>query len=308
LLLQPSALLFVIGNRITCNKKLKEGLWAVRMVQAYNFLASWQLFPEKCDFQSGIAPKSGICKIESIKNGHELSFSTNWVSIENEAFYTQYDVKPDGELRPFTNQDLADSIKAEITNASTISTLFYKVEKLILEVVHEIMPNGYLKITQKSADKDGKPFINVEVYHKQMSVLPYASSVGGVAIRPTKAGVIKHKALAAMDEQTNMQLDQIKQQIELLAKQAQEIRKRKELSLMIYEAQISFKPQIGQIYHLYEKKDSTHVLSLVAPTEWGGSGPFKSFIASVRLLADHTWKEINPEAKKTATAEEDLFG
>ncbi|HAK10657.1 MAG TPA: DUF2452 domain-containing protein, partial [Chitinophagaceae bacterium] len=82
------------------------------------------------------------------------------------------------------------------------------------------------------------------------------------------------------------------QQIELLAKQAQEIRKRKELSLMIYEATLRFKPQIGHTYHLYEKHDGTHMLSLVAPNEWGGAGPFKQFIATVQLLADHTWKEI----------------
>jgi hypothetical protein len=96
-----------------------------------------------------------------------------------------------------------------------------------------------------------------------------------------------------MEEQTNMQLDQIKQQIELLAKQAQEIRKRKELSLMIYEAKLGFKPQIGHTYHLYEKNDGNHMLSLVSPVEWGGHGPFKQFISSVRLLADHTWVEIS---------------
>jgi hypothetical protein len=96
-----------------------------------------------------------------------------------------------------------------------------------------------------------------------------------------------------MEEQTNMQLDQIKQQIELLAKQAQEIRKRKELSLMIYEAKLGFKPQIGHTYHLYEKNDGNHMLSLVSPGEWGGHGPFKQFISSVRLLADHTWVEIS---------------
>lgn len=40
------------------------------MVQAYNFLASWQLFPEKCDFENGLPPKSGNYKVESINNGH----------------------------------------------------------------------------------------------------------------------------------------------------------------------------------------------------------------------------------------------
>ena len=57
------------------------------MVQAYNFLASWQLFPEKCDFEYQIVPKSGNYKIETVSNGHLLSFSHNWVNIENDAFY-----------------------------------------------------------------------------------------------------------------------------------------------------------------------------------------------------------------------------
>lgn len=262
------------------------------MVQAYNFLASWQLFPEKCDFRFGLIPKSGNYKIESIRNGHALSISHNWVSLENEAFYSQYDLVPDGELYPFDNQELADTVKAEIINTSTLRTLFIKEERTVLEVTNEILPNGYLKVTQKRENNLADPFVNTEIYHKQLSVLPYASSVGSVAIRPTKEGIIKHKALSAMEEQTNMQLYQIRQQIELLARQAQDIRKRKELSMLIYEARLSFKPQIGHTYHLYERKDSTHMLSLVAPREWSGAGPFKQFISSVRLLADHTWVEI----------------
>jgi hypothetical protein len=159
--------------------------------------------------------------------------------------------------------------------------------------VHEILANGFLKVTHEGFKEDRTPFKNIEVYHKQLSVLPYASSAGSVAIRPTKEGVIKHKALSAMEDQTNMQLNQIKEQIELLARQAQEIRKRKELSMMIYEAKITFKPQIGQVYHVYEKQDGSHVLSMVAPHEWGGgAGPFAQFIATVKLLADHTWIEV----------------
>ena len=161
-----------------------------------------------------------------------------------------------------------------------------------LHVMHEIMPNGYLKITQQGVKTDGKAYSNTEIYHKQMSVLPYSASVSGALIRPTEEGMIKHKALTAMEEQTNMQLDQIRKQIELLALQAQEIHKRKELSLIIYEARLSFKPNIGQTYYLYEKHDNSHLLSLVSPKEWGAGGPFKKFVAAVRLLADHTWQEL----------------
>ena len=276
------------------------------MVQAYNFLASWQLFPEKCDFEYQLIPKSGNYKIDSVQNGHALGFSHNWVNIENEAFYAQFSVIPNGEPHPFNasnnGQDaldiiidenaFADQMAAEINNASCLTVYFLKDGQEQLKVVHEILANGFLKVTHFGKKEDGKPFKNIEVYHKQLSVLPYASSAGSVAIRPTKEGMIKHKALSAMEDQTNMQLNQIKEQIELLARQAQEINKRKELSMMIYEAKITFKPQIGQVYHVYEKKDNTHVLSLVAPSEWGGgSGPFANFIATVKLLADHTWIE-----------------
>jgi len=263
------------------------------MVQAYNFLASWQLFPEKCTFEYQIVPKSGNYKIETIHNGHLLSFSHNWVSIENEAFYAQYQVNPNGETYDFENKELAENVSAEINNASCLTVQFLKSGTTSLKVTHEILANGFLKVTHQGNKENGEPFTNTEVYHKQLSVLPYASSAGSVAIRPTKEGVIKHKALSAMEDQTNMQLNQIKEQIELLARQAQEIRKRKELSLMIYEAKITFKPQIGQVYHVYEKTDGSHVLSLVAPSEWGGgSGPFAGFIATVKLLADHTWVEV----------------
>ncbi|MEI8111114.1 MAG: DUF2452 domain-containing protein [Chitinophagia bacterium] len=263
------------------------------MVQAYNFLASWQLFPEKCQYENGITPKSGQYKIDSIRQGHALSISANWVSMDQEAFVSQYELIPDNQPHPFPNQELADTIVGSIVNAASLQVNLIKNQEKILEVLHEIMPNGYLKIKYLGKNKEGNSYCNTEVYHKQMSVLPYASSVGSVAIRPTKEGVIKHKALTAMEEQTQMQLDQIREQIELLARQAQELRKRKELSLLIYEAKLSFKPQIGHTYHLYQKKDGSHILSLVAPTEWGGAGPFQQFVSSVKLLADHTWKEVN---------------
>ena len=263
------------------------------MVQAYNFLASWQLFPEKSEFEYQLVPKSGNYKIESVQNGHALSFSHNWVNIENEAFYAQYSVIPNGLAQTFENHLLGNEVLAEINNGSCLTVQFSNDNKEVLKVVHEILANGFLKVTHYGFKENGEAFKNIEVYHKQLSVLPYASSAGSVAIRPTKEGVIKHKALSAMEDQTNMQLNQIKEQIELLARQAQEIRKRKELSLMIYEAKITFKPQIGQVYHVYEKTDGSHVLSLVAPSEWGGgSGPFAGFVATVKLLADHTWVEV----------------
>lgn len=262
------------------------------MVQAYNFLASWQLFPEKGIYEYGERPKSGIYKIEAINETKELVIHHNWVSLQNQAFASQYKLIAEAGLHPFADAALADHTQVNFPDGITFSIHFYRNGQVTLHVVHEIMPNGYLKITQQGIRSDNTPYINAEIYHKQMSVLPYSASVAGAVIKPTEEGVIKHKALTAMEEQTNMQLEQIRKQIELLALQAQEIQKRKELSMMIYNAKLSFKPNIGQTYYLYEKKDGDHMLSLVSPKEWGGAGPFKRFVAAVQLLADHTWREM----------------
>jgi hypothetical protein len=261
------------------------------MIEAYNFLASWQLFPEKGTYELGQRPKSGIYKIELGGTGKQLDISMNWVSLEDQAFSSSYTVTPDGEEYPIGNHELADVIKSHIIDSTTFETSFLKGDKVALLVRHEITPKGYLKVIQTHCKENNEKLTNEEIYHKQLSVLPYSASVSGAVIRPTEAGVIRHQALSAMEEQTNMQLTQIRQQIELLAIQAKEIQKRKELSMIIYDSKISFAPVIGQIYYLYEKEDHSHLVSMISPKEWGKKSPYQ-FIAAVKLLADHTWKEV----------------
>lgn len=123
------------------------------------------------------------------------------------------------------------------------------------------------------------------------STLPYAHTVGGAVIKPTKQGVIRSRALNAMEEQTDMQLAQIKEQIDLLARQAKAIQDRKELAALIYEARIHFKPEISHIYHLYLDHNEQHVLSMIGPDEWS-KPKFKEFLYTVKLLADHTWEVL----------------
>ncbi len=249
------------------------------------------MFPEKGTYEWGERPKSGIYKIEAAEGTKDLTISSNWVTLENKAYAAQYKINADGELHPFADHQLADGVQVSLIDSINFELHFYKSGQVVLHVVHEIMPNGYLKITQQGFRTEGTAYTNTEVYHKQMSVLPYASSVAGALVKPTEEGVIRHKALTAMEEQTNMQLEQIRKQIELLALQAQEIHKRKELSLLIYNAKLSFKPEIGQTYYLYEKEDGTHMISLISPREWGAAMPFKRFVATVKLMADHTWIE-----------------
>lgn len=119
--------------------------------------------------------------------------------------------------------------------------------------------------------------------------LEYAHHAGSALVKPEDQGKIKGRALSAMEHQTDMQLSQIYEQMQLLAEQAKKLNDRKSISEFIYMAEMRFEPLINHVYHLYTKENGDYLLSLIAPNQWGRSKNNFTFIATVRLLADHTW-------------------
>ena len=140
--------------------------------------------------------------------------------------------------------------------------------------------------------QEEEPFVNPidpDKVAQNPGLLPYAHTLSSGVIKPDDLGKIKSNALLAMEQQTEMQLNQLQQQIQLLYNQAQEIKNRTDISVWIYQSVMGFDPIVNHVYHLYEKDDGRHFLSMVAPNEWGRTKKFSRFIATVRLLADHTW-------------------
>jgi hypothetical protein len=272
------------------NSLIKTGSGAA--TDAYHFLGAWQLFPEKGSYEQGARPKSGIYRMGFYNNQKSIQVTMNWVTIEDQAFTSEYFVVPDGDEHVYPDPTVADSLIARFEDTTHFRISFYRNRILVLEVLHDLTPQGHLRVTHRHMLPEGAERVNEEIYHRQLSVLPFAASVSGAVVKPNEEGVIRHKALSAMEEQTNMQLTQIRQQIELLAIQAKEIQKRKELSMLVYDAKLSFDPVIGQTYYLYLKEDGSHLVSMVSPKEWGVKLPFKAFVAAVKLLADHTWREV----------------
>ncbi|MCI5056318.1 MAG: DUF2452 domain-containing protein [Flavobacteriales bacterium] len=145
---------------------------------------------------------------------------------------------------------------------------------------------------EKDKEEEWENPIDKDKVTENPGTLTYGHTVGGAVIKPEDEGKLKSRALSAMQHQTNTQLNQIKQQIDLLAKQAKDIQDRVEISSWIYQAKVSFEPFINHIYHLYKRNDDEFVLTMIGPKEWGKSFPYKEFVASVRLLADHTWEIV----------------
>ena len=147
------------------------------------------------------------------------------------------------------------------------------------------------------AKKNKDPFVNPidkDKIAENPGLLPYAHTAGGAVIRPEDKGRIKGNAMMAMYEQTDRQMQQLKDQMETLVTQAKSLHRRKEISELIYQAAMGFRPVVGHIYHLYEKQNGDHTISLVAPDEWGSRSPY-IFMATCQLLYDHTWEVLHHE-------------
>lgn len=121
-------------------------------------------------------------------------------------------------------------------------------------------------------------------------LIAFAHTVGGAVIRPEDAGKIKSKALTSMRQQTDMQMNQLYKQMQLIADQANHIKKRVEISERIYEIEMRFEPLVNHVYYLYEHENGTDFISMIEPSEWGRSKKWSRAISKVTLLADHTWE------------------
>ena len=122
--------------------------------------------------------------------------------------------------------------------------------------------------------------------------LEYGHHSGSALIKPEDQGKLKSRAINAMDHQTDMQLGQIYEQMKLLASQAKKLNERKKISEFIYRAESRFEPFINHIYHLYKRENGIYLLSLIGPSQWGNKKLNFEFVATVKLLADHTWDII----------------
>lgn len=141
-------------------------------------------------------------------------------------------------------------------------------------------------------DSNPKEFVNPidpDAVAENPAFLPYAHTVGGAVIRPEDKGKLQGQSITAMEQQTQRQMHQIYEQMDLLAKQAKALQARVDVSYKIYLAGLSFEPVIGQVYYFYQRANGSHLVSMISPEEWGRSLQKPECLAKIQLLGDHTW-------------------
>jgi ABC-type branched-subunit amino acid transport system substrate-binding protein len=126
------------------------------------------------------------------------------------------------------------------------------------------------------------------------NVTPYATEAGSVKfemvpVSKQKDLMINHARMFAQQE-----YDRIMELVHVLEKQAQQIKRRLEVTDAVHGAVYQFQPVMGNIYWLaWDKRKQQTLLTHTGPHGWSSSAPEDyEYMAQVKYMGDHTWLEL----------------
>jgi hypothetical protein len=127
------------------------------------------------------------------------------------------------------------------------------------------------------------------------NVTPYATEAGGpsfdlVPVTKQKDLMINHARIYAQQE-----YDRIMELVAVLEKQAQQIRRRLEVTDAVHAAVYQFQVVMGKEYWLvYDTRKQHTLLTQHGPDDWSSSAPEDyEYITRVKYMGDHTWLELD---------------
>ena len=103
--------------------------------------------------------------------------------------------------------------------------------------------------------------------------------------------MINHARMYAQQE-----YDRIMELVAVLEKQAQDIRRRLDVTDAVYAAEYNFQIVMGNCYWVvWHKRHGKNLLVLTGPDDWNTGVPEDyEYLMQVRYMGDHTWQEIIP--------------
>jgi hypothetical protein len=126
------------------------------------------------------------------------------------------------------------------------------------------------------------------------NVTPYATESSGpkfdlIPVEKQKDIMINHARMYAQQE-----YDRIMELVAVLEKQAQQIKRRLEVTDSVHSAEYQFQVVMGNTYWLvWDTRKHKTLLVLTGPTEWSTGIPANyEYITQVKYMGDHTWMEI----------------
>jgi len=113
-----------------------------------------------------------------------------------------------------------------------------------------------------------------------------------VPVTKQKDLMINHARMYAQQE-----YDRIVELVKVLEKQAQQIKRRLEITDAVHAAVYQFQPVMGNPYWLvWDKRKQYTLLTQNGPNDWSSSAPEDyEYISRIKYMGDHTWLEINEQ-------------
>jgi hypothetical protein len=135
---------------------------------------------------------------------------------------------------------------------------------------------------------------NVLVPFFNRNVTPYATEAGGPQFDLVPVEKQKDIMLNVARMHAQQEYDRIVELVRVLEAQAQQIKRRLEITDAVHAAEYQFQTYHGQVYWLvYERDKQKTILSKTGPNGWSSSAPESyEYIAAVKWLGDHTWQEV----------------
>ena len=130
------------------------------------------------------------------------------------------------------------------------------------------------------------------------NVTPYPTEAGGhkfdlVPVKQQKDIMINHARMYAQQE-----YDRIMDVVAVLQKQANDIRRRLEVTDLVHAAEYQFQVVMGNSYWLvWHRRREQTLLVMTGPDEWNTGVPEDyEYLTQVRYMGDHTWLEIDSKS------------
>lgn len=138
---------------------------------------------------------------------------------------------------------------------------------------------------------------NSLIHFFNRNVTPYATEAGGpkfdlIPVEKQKDIMVNVARLHAQQE-----YDRIMELVKILQKQAEELKRRLDITDMVHSAKYDFQTYHGNIYWLvYDNRKNFTRLTITGPTEWNTGKPEEyEYICRVKWMGDYTWIEVKDE-------------
>ena len=138
---------------------------------------------------------------------------------------------------------------------------------------------------------------NTVVQFFNRNITPYATESGGFKFDLVPVEKQKDIMVNVARMHAEQEYNRIMELVEVLQRQAAEIKRRLDITDMVHAARYDFQVYHGNTYWLLmDTRHNCTRLSIMGPTDWSTGCPdYYEYVCQVKWLGDYTWIEVGTD-------------